>query len=57
MLFVLHDARDALDALHHFGIGGLHQLGDEPGQLVKIWILHAAMRALRIARRMILRST
>ena len=35
MLFVLHDAGDALHALHHLGIGGPHQLGDEAGELVE----------------------
>ena len=41
MLFVLHHARHALDALHHLRIAGLHQLRDEPGQLVEIRILAA----------------
>ena len=38
MLFVLHDARDALDAFHHLGIGVAHVLGDEAGELIQIRI-------------------
>ena len=38
MLFVLHDARYALDALHHFRIGVAHVFRDEPGELVKVRI-------------------
>ena len=58
MLFVLHDARDALDALHH--------LRDRRGASARRRSRSACtgygsstpiMRALRMARRMILRST
>ena len=38
MLFVLHHARDALDAFHHFRIGVAHVLGDEPGELIQVRI-------------------
>ena len=41
MLFVLHDASDALNGFHHLGIAGAHQLGDEAGEFVEIWILLA----------------
>ncbi len=34
MLFVLHHARNALDAFQHLRITGLHQLGDEAGEFV-----------------------
>ena len=35
VLFVLHHARHALHTLHHLRIGPLHQIGDEPGELVQ----------------------
>ena len=57
MLFVLHHAGDALDALHHLGISVAHQFGDEAGELIEIRLRAPIMRALRMARRMILRST
>ena len=39
MLFFLHHAGHSRHALHHLGIAGLHQLRDEPGELVQVRIL------------------
>ena len=40
MLLVFHHARHALHALHHLGVGALHQLGHEAGQLIQERVFH-----------------
>ena len=41
VLFVLDHAGDAGHALHHLGIGGLHELGNEAGHPIKESVLDA----------------
>ncbi len=41
MLLVLDDAGDALHALEQLGVGRLHEVGDEAGQLIEERVLDA----------------
>ena len=44
--FVAHDAGDAADAFLKFRISGLHEIGDEAGELVEIGVVEAGEAAV-----------